>query len=136
MDFMDFGERIINFDLLANPDILDKVILWRIERERKNPMQRMFNIEVRVDYADSDKNEEMKRAVRRAARHILAQAQLLADAVQPQAVAYADDFFSGHQEIALLEDDIGAALDEHGHEEHAVSQDLINAAREMDSGTK
>lgn len=69
-------------------------------------MQRQFTVELRVDYADEGKNHAMQEAVQRAARHVLATAALLADGVKPQIAAFSDDFFTGHKEIAVLEDTI------------------------------
>jgi hypothetical protein len=74
--------------------------------------QRQFALELRVDYADNGKNAEMKKAVLRAGRHLLATAELLADGIKPEIVAYADDFFEGHTEISILEDIIGNELAE------------------------
>ena len=91
-------------------------------------MQRQFTIELRVDYADNEKNGSMQEAVQRAARHVLATAALLADGVKPQIAAFSDDFFTGHQEISVLEDTIAKGQKQIGGElEDAVSSELTAA---------
>lgn len=75
-------------------------------------MQRQFTIELRVDYADQEKNTVMRAAVAAAARHVYATAQLLADQTKPQIAIFSDDFFSGNQQIELLEDVIAKGKDQ------------------------
>lgn len=130
---------------LANPDVLDKLIIWRMgdvkyrkrtRREmdefiRSGSMQRQFTIELRVDYADNEKNDAMRTALQAAARHVYATATLLADAVKPQIAIFSDDFFAGHEQITLLEDTIQAGKDQIGGEkETPVSDELLGAMRD------
>jgi hypothetical protein len=130
--------------LLADPDTLDKLVIWRMNdvkyrrrtrREqdefiRSGSMQRQFTIELRVDYADNEKNDAMRTALQAAARHVYATATLLADAVKPQIAIFSDDFFAGHEQITLLEDTIQAGKDEIGGEnETPVSDELLGAMR-------
>ena len=94
-------------------------------------MQRQFTIELRVDYADNEKNDAMRTALQAAARHVYATAMLLADAVKPQIAIFSDDFFAGHEQIALLEDTIQAGKDEIGGEQETpVSDELLGAMRD------
>lgn len=94
-------------------------------------MQRQWNIEARADFADADKNDIITAAVRRAAVHINAEIALLlmADSAgqKPHVVVYSDDFFTGHEDIALLQDTLGDALAEHGsaETEAPVSDELL-----------
>lgn len=97
-------------------------------------MQRQFNIELRVDYADNDKNQAMKEAMQRAARHVFAQAALLADGVKPTIAIYSDDFFSGHEEIALIEDTITKGIELVGGEDDQVSAEMAALAQSMKQG--
>ena len=92
-------------------------------------MQRQFTIELRVDYADDGKNEVMRKALQAAARHVYATAQLLKDGVAPQIAVFSDDFFSGHSEIALLEDTIAQGVEATGgvQEGDKVSSELMAA---------
>src|SRR5258708_17176205 len=83
--------------IFADPDALDKLIAWKMASPRVHKkgsmsrhtlteeqlMQRQFTVELRVDYADSAKNDAMKIALQAAARHIYATALLLADDVKP-----------------------------------------------------
>ena len=94
-------------------------------------MQRQFTIELRVDYADETKNKTMRQSMAQAARHLLATAELLSDGQTPQAVMFSDDFFTGHEEIPLMEDVIGKAIEKHGGEDGGVSQELLEALAEQ-----
>lgn len=97
-------------------------------------MQRQFTIELRVDYADNEKNDAMRQALTAGARHIYATATLLADNVKPQIAIFSDDFFSGHEQIELLEDVIAQGvqqLEDAGvtQTEEPISAELVAAAR-------
>lgn len=130
-------------DILGNPDVLDKVILWRMNDPRYEDrttrvkglsMQRQWTIEARADFADQEKNDIISNAVRVAAVHINATIALLADGIKPQVVAFSDDFFAGHQEIALLEDTLGRAIADHADKvgpEAPVSDEMMQAMRDM-----
>ena len=94
-------------------------------------MQRQYTIELRVDYADSGKNDTMRTALQAAARHVYATAVLLADAVKPQVAIFSDDFFAGHEQITLLEDTIKDGLSQIGDtKEDAPSDELVQAMRD------
>ncbi len=92
-------------------------------------MQRSFTIELRVDFSDNEKMDHMKKAAQIAARHMLAQAALIKDAVNPQIVVFSDDFFSGHQEIALFDDVLGKGIEMVGSAgaDEEVSAELLAA---------
>ncbi len=73
----------------------------------------------------------MRTALQAAARHVYATAVLLADAVKPQITIFSDDFFAGHEQIALLEDTIKEGKDLIGGEkETPVSDELMGAMRD------
>jgi hypothetical protein len=94
-------------------------------------MQRQYTIELRVDYADNEKNDAMRTALQAAARHVYATAVLLADAVKPQVAIFSDDFFAGHEQITLLEDTIKDGLEQIGDtKEDAPSDELVQAMRD------
>ena len=130
---------------------MDKLVLWRRgdpryprythpqpQLTKEQLMQRQWNIEARADFEDADKNEVITDAIRRAAVHVNATIALLLQAdghgQKPEVVCYSDDFFTGHKEIALLEDTLGKALVDHGGtEQESVSAELIAAAKEMAS---
>jgi hypothetical protein len=40
---------------------------------------------------------------------------------------FSDDFFTGHEEIPLMADVLGAAIDKHGGQETGVSDELLKA---------
>lgn len=93
-------------------------------------MQRQFTMELRVDYADPEKNAAMQTALQAAARHAYATAVLLADPGMPapQVAIFSDDNFTGHSEIALLDDTIATGLVSiGGGEEETVSRELLDA---------
>lgn len=132
-----------NLDVLAHPEVLDRLIVWRMTspvhatRETRMKgliMQRQWTIEARADFADPLKNEAITEAVRQAAVHINATIALISDGVKPQVVAFSDDFFVGHDEISLLEDNLGKALEDHADKsgaEAAVSDEMKQAMLDM-----
>lgn len=133
--------------VLADPDTLDRLILWRMDdprfidratRRKGIHMQRQWTIEARADFADAEKNEAITEAVRKAAAHINATLVLLSDGQKPQVVAYSDDFFAGHEDINVLGDPLGRALEAHGDqiEDGVVSDELLHAAQDIGRETK
>lgn len=67
-------------------------------------MQRQFTMEMRVDFADADKNEAFQEAIQHIGRHALATMQLLSDGQKPQIAIWSDDFYAGRKEIMLFDD--------------------------------
>lgn len=126
-------------------DQLDKLIDWLSGRTavlksykldtitRGAHMQRQFTIELRVDFADSEKLGPMKQVLQQAARHAFATAQLISDNPKSTPIAiFSDDFFSGHEEIKLLDDTIQEGLDALGETSgsETISSELSAAALE------
>ena len=91
-------------------------------------MMRQFTMELRVDFADEAKKEVMSKAWRTAARHVFAQAALLSDGQKPQIALFSDDFYEGHEDIALLDDVLGNAIAADGGQETPVSSELMALA--------
>lgn len=88
-------------------DTWKPVITKKTNQERGEiTMQKLFTIEIRVDFRDEDKIPLMQKAIQQAARHVYAQAALLGDAVKPQVVIYGHDYFTGHSDIPLFDDDV------------------------------
>lgn len=127
---------------IASGDVLDQLIEWRMSDLRyytsthnkgQGIMQRQWTIEARADFADKDKNETITQAVREAAVHINAVLALLSDGQKPQVVAFSDDFFAGHEDIALLPDTLGMAIKEHngGAAAEPISDEMAQAFRDM-----
>ena len=131
-------------------DLVKSVFVWRMgdprireTTRRSTDMKRQWNIEARADFADKEKNDLITAAVRRAAVHINAEIALLlmADGAgqKPQVMAYSDDYFTGHAEIALLQDTLGDALAKHGSGETdatPVSDELIRAFAQAEQERK
>lgn len=94
-------------------------------------MQRQFSIELRVDFADAEKLIPLQQTLQQAARHALATARLISDNPKSTQVAiYSEDFFSGHQQISLLDDVIQQGLDATGEEtsgSDTISSELMGA---------
>ena len=117
-------------------DTLDAIIEWKIgnprykqfnqEQEQVMP-QRQFTIELRVDYADEEKNVIMNMQLARQARHLLATATLLSDGQTPTIAAFSEDFFIGKAEIDLMLDAIGEGVKDMKPGEDSVSQELLDA---------
>lgn len=96
-------------------------------------MQRQFTIELRVDFVDTEKLGPLKQVLQQAARHAFATAMLISDNPKSTRVAiFSDDFFTGHQEIALLEDVIQQGLDATGETtsgSESISSELMAAVQ-------
>lgn len=137
-------DRSLLAPILADPHAMDQLIEWKLgsitnlKRTRLDTiargahMQRQFTIEIRVDFADSDKLGPLKQTLIQAARHGYATAQLLSDNPKSTRVAiFSDDFFTGHQEIALLDDIIQQGLDATGEASgsEGVSSELMAAVQ-------
>lgn len=93
-------------------------------------MQRQFTIELRVDFADAEKLGPMRQVLQQVARHAFAAAQLISDNPKSTQIAiFSDDFFSGHEEIKLLDDVIQQGLDQVGEDSGSdgVSDELRGA---------
>lgn len=107
-----------------------KRLIMRIFQARSTVMQRQFTMELRVDYADNEKTKVMRQAMQQAARHVYATATLIADGVKPQIALFSDDFFTGHEQIELLEDTIsqGVQAIDNGEPEEEISSELLAAA--------
>lgn len=129
-------------NVLAEPDVLDQLIIWKMDdpryldratKRKDKVMQRQWTIEARADFSDPEKNVAITEAVRKAAAHINATLVLLSDGQKPQVVAYSDDFFAGHEDINVLGDPLGDALVSHGDNvgEGEVSNELLQAAQDM-----
>lgn len=93
-------------------------------------MQRQFNIELRVDFEDKEKLVVIKQSLQQLARHAFATAQLISDNQKTTQIAiYSEDFFSGREEIMLIDDVIQKGLDAVGGEEKPLSDELMSALR-------
>lgn len=132
--------------ITAEPSVMDRLIDWKIRsavmklRAEASPLKeeakliRQFTIELRVNYADADKNDVMRKACAAAARHMFATANLLADGVKPDIAIFSDDWFAGKEEISLMDDVIQQGLDETSNgapsTEATVSSELMAAVRD------
>jgi hypothetical protein len=136
---MDYAE--IEIFAGSTPD-LDNLIAWKAGSiavlkhyrlhtiTRGAHMQRQFTIELRVDFADAEKLEPLKQTLRQAAKHAYATAMLISDNPKATQIAiYSEDFFTGNEEIRLLDDTIQAGIDATGQVsgDEGVSSELAAA---------
>lgn len=131
-------------DISLQPNLMDRLIDWKLRspstaKQMKSSaiaeevhLIRQFTIELRVNYADAEKNDVMRKAIAAGARHIMATASLLADGVKPDIAIFSDDWFAGKEEINLLEDVIQQGLNETTDTipEGEVSSELMAAVRD------
>ena len=97
-------------------------------------MQRQWTIEARADFADPEKNDAITIAVQRFAVALNATLVLIKDNGQsPQVVCYSDDFFTGHEDIALIEDKLGKAIADNSETTQTmdVSDEMLQAMRDI-----
>lgn len=96
-------------------------------------MQVEFTMSLRVDFADRDKIEPLKQTMMQAAAHCLATARLLSDNPKSTQISlYGEDFYTGPQEIKLLEDMIAKGLTQIGDDEgegEGISSELAGAVK-------
>lgn len=127
----------------GSPTELDQMIEWKAgsiavlkhyqskmaEQLKEQCMQRQFTIELRVDFADQEKLEALKITLKQAARHCHATAMLISDNPKSTQIAiYSEDFFTGNEEIKLLDDVIGDGLAESpATEADAPSTEMMQA---------
>lgn len=127
----------MRWNVTAEPSIMDHIIDWKLRySNEEDKLIRQFTIELRVNYADADKNEVMRKACAAAARHVFATANLLADGVKPDIAIFSDDWFAGKEEISLMQDVIQQGLDETSTAqsgEVTVSSELMQAVMGGDS---
>lgn len=124
-------------------DNLDALIDWKVYKvlgikedilKGEHTMRYQFTIELRVDYEDKGKNDVMRKAVGQAARHMFSTAALLSDKIPPDIAIFTDDFFTGAQEIKMMDDVIVTGnnqLTEAGSDDSSenVSQELLDALK-------
>lgn len=119
-----------------NPELdspTDKLVRWRMNdprfktraQLRRDKLQRQFTIDLRCDFTDANKNQDMETTLAGVARHLLATAMMLSDGQKPEIAVYTDDAFTGHKTIALLDDTIVQGSKELGLGE-SVRQDTIS----------
>lgn len=91
-----------------------------------------YTIELRTNFSDRDKDPEIQRAVAQAARHLQALVLLIHDGIEPEIVAYSDDWLADKKEISLLDDLMGqtgeTVTTDQGEE---ISAELIEALQSM-----
>lgn len=69
-------------------------------------VQRLYTIEFRVDVKDESKLDVIEALGKQAACHVLGQCALLGDHIKPEVVFFSHDYFYGHRNIAVLDDDV------------------------------
>lgn len=74
-------------------------------RDGRNKMRRTYTLEVKIDFDDESRHDQMRKVLREAGRSAYALAMLLADNRQPQIALRSEDFFEGTQEILIKDDD-------------------------------
>lgn len=127
-------------DMLAHPDVVDALLIWRMNDPRYEdhntrlkgvPMMRQWTIQVRADLEDPGKQELVKKFVKDAAVRLNAAVSLISDIQRPKTVCFSDDFFLGHEEIPLHVDTITEADKAHGDkvegDTNEVSDELLAA---------
>ena len=95
--------------------------------------QCQWTIEIRAHVSEEER-DALNKTMSRLARHADATVKLLpnSNTMKPETVCYGDDFFVGHFDVAMLQDEIGDAIAQTGlGEEEQVSDELLQAAREM-----
>jgi hypothetical protein len=91
-----------------------------------------WEIRLRTNFSDRDKDEAAKLNVIKAARHLYVLMKLLQDEVTPEIVVIGNDWFAGAKEINLHEDILSHIEEEQPtHETEGVSDEMMQALMEM-----
>lgn len=95
-------------------------------------MQLTYTIEVKADFADRDKHEEIKKIIVRKANEIRANCELLGEGIKTDAAAWSDDWFQGVEQIdlSLVAEAQQGAEQIGGDEPVEISDELISALRD------
>lgn len=94
-------------------------------------MQRTYTFEIRVDFADHEKNDAMERIMNDVAAYALANAAMLSDHAKPQVMLCSDDSYAGHSVIEFMPNRIKEGKELlGGGEDEGVSQEMLDALRQ------
>lgn len=74
-------------------------------RDGRSKMRRTYTLEVKIDFDDESRHDQMRKVLREAGRSAYALALLLADNRQPMIALRSEDFFEGTQEILIKDDE-------------------------------
>lgn len=93
--------------------------------------QRTWKIEARMDFTDQAKNDEIDQVVKRLSVVLEANLALLADGQKPEVICHSDDFFGDHRQIELWSQDIPKDTLVGLDDQDQVSDEMLEAMREM-----
>lgn len=113
---------------------LDRLIDWKVQgriritnKVREGQMQDQITIEIRIDFEDKEKVQQMRDAACAAARKLLASAKLLGPRVEPTAAVFTDDFMAPADKLSIYAD-----LD--GKPNENLSDEMLHMLKEETGG--
>jgi hypothetical protein len=130
------AEIALGLDKQLRPDILVKLLLWRMTGTLT---MKTWTIEVRADFADQGKYPLIDEQVVQQATHLLALTSLIKDRQPPQVICYSDDTYKGHQDLLLNEDTLGKAIEMQSKVASAMAapdpetEELLSALKDLNS---
>lgn len=68
--------------------------------------QRLYTVEIKVDFKDEDKFPLFEKILQQGAQMMFGQGAILNDGVKPEIALYGHDYFKGHADLALFDDDV------------------------------
>lgn len=80
-------------------------VVYTAYKDGRSKMRRTYTLEVKIDFDDESRHDQMRKVLREAGRSAYALAMLLADNRQPQIALRSEDFFEGTQEILIKDDE-------------------------------
>lgn len=80
-------------------------IAYTTLNDGRSKMRRTYTLEVKIDFDDESRHDQMRKVLREAGRSAYALAMLLADNRQPQIALRSEDFFEGTQQILIKDDE-------------------------------
>lgn len=76
-----------------------------LKRKSKGRAMKTYALELRMDFADKARHDDLVKAMRQSAKLLFTQASLLSDGRTPEVALRCEDFFEGTAELEVVTDD-------------------------------
>lgn len=107
---------------------INALIDWKLDR-KENKMQDQITIEIRVDFLDKAKIQEVIKIMCSMARTAVANINLLGPQCKPECVIFTDNFMSAPEKIDLYADLIGKGQEELNEIAGGASVEMLEALK-------
>jgi hypothetical protein len=76
-----------------------------LKRKVRTKVMKTYALELRMDFADKARHDDLVKAMRQSAKLLFTQASLLSDGRTPEVALRCEDFFEGTAELEVVTDD-------------------------------